>query len=163
MPRDKFPDRNPTAMVIRVTNQCLSNACGVNSADQSPVLYTTSNIIPTIAAIGISFTAGAKKSVRMIKRTLVAMDENWVVDPLSVFNLVCPTNTHPPNPPPKPETILAIPWDNDSLNGFAFMWRWSSTPFRVMSDSISPANAMDRENGAIFMKLDGDVQSAFGI
>lgn len=84
----KLPDTNPTIAVIIVTTHRLSNDCGLNKLSQSPVLYTTSNITPTTAAIGISLMARPKKRHMTIKSTLVITDENWVFAPFAKFSLL---------------------------------------------------------------------------
>lgn len=87
-PSDKLPDENPTIAVINVITHRRSNDCGLNKLSQSPVLYTTSNMTPTTAAIGISLMARPKKRHITIKSTLVITDENWVFAPLNKFNLL---------------------------------------------------------------------------
>jgi uncharacterized ubiquitin-like protein YukD len=88
IPSDKLPDKNPVEIVIIVTNHRLSNALGLNKPSQSPVLYAINIIIPTIAAIGISLMDRLKNNVKIINKTLVIMDENCEIEPLSRFNLL---------------------------------------------------------------------------
>ena len=112
----KLPDANPTIAVMSVIIHRLSNDCGFNMLSQSPVLYTTSNITPTTAAIGISLMARPKNKQITINSTLVMTDENRVFAPFAKLSLLCPTSTHPPNPPVNPVAIFAIPWTTLSRN-----------------------------------------------
>ena len=108
---------------------------------------------PTTAAIGISFMARPKKRHITINSTLVITDENRVFAPLAKFSLLCPTNTHPPNPPVSPVAIFAIPCTRLSRNESPFMPKAASVSLTIIRDSNNPVNAIAAENGSIFRRL----------
>jgi hypothetical protein len=67
--------------------------------------------------------------------------------------IVWPIMAHPPMPPKKPVTTLAMPWPMDSRVLSECVSVISSTSFAVISDSISPTRAMANAYGAMVVSV----------
>ncbi len=74
----------------------------------------------------------------------------------------CPIIAHPPMPPNRPVTMLAVPWPTHSRLPRPRVSVISSTSVSVMSDSINPTPARMSANGRIVMNVPARFAGRYG-